>query len=153
MTYSCSDFTDEILNRMGELGMLKEGEVPDDEPGEQGPLAIMALNKLHQQRDALAVALRGVMPFLEKDAVRATLLYKEDFDVAVSVARAALEGIEQQPGPNDDVDIDELIRALRAAEHFIEGLPDSYDKEVEAREVLLDQINDALVGVTVPDEK
>lgn len=57
MTYSCSDFTDDILNQLGDLGLLKSEDVPDDDPSEQADLAMAAIILLAKQRDELIQAL------------------------------------------------------------------------------------------------
>ncbi|MEW5891174.1 MAG: hypothetical protein AB1768_19540 [Pseudomonadota bacterium] len=66
MTYSCSEFTDDITNELIRIGLLKAEDLPDDDPGELTNLVFAAVNRLAQSREdvrqaasSLAGALRS----------------------------------------------------------------------------------------------
>ncbi|CAE6836949.1 hypothetical protein R69658_06546 [Paraburkholderia aspalathi] len=52
MTYSCSDFTDDVLNCLASAGAIDAATVPADSPGDQSDMAIEAIVKM--QRSVLA---------------------------------------------------------------------------------------------------
>jgi hypothetical protein len=58
MSYSCSDFTDDVLNRLRGHGLLEDKDIPDDDPEEQARLACQAIDLLVAKRDELARQVR-----------------------------------------------------------------------------------------------
>ncbi|CAN7776727.1 hypothetical protein [Caballeronia sp. LjRoot31] len=46
MTYSCTDFTDDVINRLIALGLIEENAVPPEDTEEQATLAIRAIATL-----------------------------------------------------------------------------------------------------------
>lgn len=46
MTYSCSDFTDDVLNKLVATGLIKQADVDGDDPQAQGTVALGAINTL-----------------------------------------------------------------------------------------------------------
>ena len=52
MTYSCSDFTKDVLNCLASAGAIDAATVPADSPGDQSDMAIEAIVKM--QRSVLA---------------------------------------------------------------------------------------------------
>lgn len=52
MTYSCSDFTDDVMNCLVSAGAIDAGAVPADNPGDRADMAIEAIVKM--QRSVLA---------------------------------------------------------------------------------------------------
>ena len=65
MTYSCSDFTDDVLHQLVQSGVLKEDKIPDDDPEIQALLACDAIYALSTQRYALRAALTQCASFIE----------------------------------------------------------------------------------------
>lgn len=53
MTYSCSDFTKDVLNCLAAAGAIDAAAVPANSPGDQSDMAIEAIVKM--QRSVLAV--------------------------------------------------------------------------------------------------
>lgn len=54
MTYSCSDFTDDIVAELIRLGLIEQEAVPDDDPSLQADLALAAIGRLVDARKTLA---------------------------------------------------------------------------------------------------
>ncbi|MFM0608846.1 hypothetical protein PQR05_30375 [Paraburkholderia sediminicola] len=48
MTYSCTDFTDDVLNCLASAGAIDPAAVPADNPGHQSDMAIEAIVKMQQ---------------------------------------------------------------------------------------------------------
>lgn len=48
MTYSCSDFTDDVINRLVDIGALGTVQIPEDDPQAQANLALAAINALRR---------------------------------------------------------------------------------------------------------
>lgn len=53
MTYSCTDFTDSVLNQLVLYGLVDPGELPDEDPETQAEVAMEAIARLHRQTAAL----------------------------------------------------------------------------------------------------
>ena len=51
MTFSCTDFTDNILNRLITLGLITEDDYDHEDPESQSEAAIAAINKLCAPRE------------------------------------------------------------------------------------------------------
>lgn len=58
MTYSCVDFTDDILNKLVEAGLIQPEEVPGDDPEAQAQLAVGAIDTLLEQIEDLTNLIR-----------------------------------------------------------------------------------------------
>jgi hypothetical protein len=43
MTYSCTDFADDVLNNLVNLGIVRDADVPDDDPEAQANLVIRTI--------------------------------------------------------------------------------------------------------------
>jgi hypothetical protein len=52
MTYSCSDFADDVINRLVDIGALDASKIPENDPQRQASLALAAITTL--QRGLLA---------------------------------------------------------------------------------------------------
>ena len=48
MTYSCSDFTDDVLNCLVEAGAIEADAIPDNNPGGQADLVVAAIISMHR---------------------------------------------------------------------------------------------------------
>lgn len=48
MTYSCTDFTDDVLNLLVSCGEIAAAEIPDDDPQAHAELAVQAIVKMHR---------------------------------------------------------------------------------------------------------
>lgn len=68
MTYSSSNFNDDVLGELVRVGVVSEN-VPDDDPETQAQLAIAGIGKLVQARDALASYRSAVHKLLERRGV------------------------------------------------------------------------------------
>lgn len=61
MTYSCSDFTSDIVGRMEAQKLIKIPRKYDDDPGYQAGVVLAAIEKLTTDRAALLAALNGLL--------------------------------------------------------------------------------------------
>lgn len=93
MTYSCSDFTDDILNEFTRVGAITAEELSnadlDDNPSEQANLVLAALARLVETREALAAYKLAVDGFLASAGL--TLEQFADADERVTKALAAFK--------------------------------------------------------------
>ena len=53
MAFSCTDFTDNILNHLIQLGVIREDDYDPEDPESQANAAIAAINKLSAPREVL----------------------------------------------------------------------------------------------------
>lgn len=64
MAYSCSDFTDHVLNALVNAGLVKDSEIESDNPEAQARVAVAAINRLasvwKEERELLAFATSGL---------------------------------------------------------------------------------------------
>lgn len=58
MTYSCTDFTDDMLNKLVNAGLIKAEDVPCDDPEYQSRLAIGAVDSMLERIETLTDMLR-----------------------------------------------------------------------------------------------
>jgi hypothetical protein len=49
MTYSCTDFTDDVINRLIALGLIEKSAVPPEDTEEQATLALRAIATLAER--------------------------------------------------------------------------------------------------------
>ena len=74
MSYSCSDFTAEILDVLAGHKIIDEKIVPDDNPEAQAQIARIGINQFARQRKAMIAALRGAHQYpTAQDAIDAAL--------------------------------------------------------------------------------
>lgn len=70
MTYSCSDFTDDIFEELTRVEAITAAEAQDpeleDNPGLQGTYALNAVARLVEARDALAQYQATVVDFMAR---------------------------------------------------------------------------------------
>lgn len=59
MSYSCSDFTDDILNKFCALGLIHEGDVNEDDPEQQANCVMGAIDTLLERNERLRDLLRA----------------------------------------------------------------------------------------------
>lgn len=87
MSYSCSDFTDDILSRLDSVA-VKPLSYPDDDPEAQANAALDAITELAQHCDELHAACEHVMTELTQHPQA----YERGTPVAYALehARAAL---------------------------------------------------------------
>lgn len=93
MTYSSSNFNDDVLGELVRVGVVPE-DVPDDDPETQAHLAIAGIGKLVQARDALATYRSAVHELLERQGV----VTDAGFHAADEKAGELLDG-EQRVAP------------------------------------------------------
>ena len=58
MAYSCTDFTDDVLNKLVDAGLIQAEDVPDDDPETQGQLAVAAIDTLLERIQDLTNVVR-----------------------------------------------------------------------------------------------
>ena len=56
MTFTCSDFADDIIKKLVGLGLIQPGAVPDDNPQEQAKIVCDAIDRLAASAKSAAVA-------------------------------------------------------------------------------------------------
>ena len=83
MVASCSDFTDNVLNALGAAKLVREADVPADDPGRQSEIALDVIRRLMQIKE-LAAALATIV-------VTSTHTMDDD---ATAAARALTHEIE-----------------------------------------------------------
>jgi hypothetical protein len=94
MSYSCSDFTDDVLAKCVSLGLLRAEDIPDDDPETQAGLVFAALTLVSAAPDMLA-ALEKLERFfdsftdLEGSELTGAYLSLEGQE-AIEAARAAI---------------------------------------------------------------
>ncbi|MFT4510552.1 hypothetical protein [Caballeronia sp. 15711] len=65
MSYSCSDFTDDVLNKLPGLGLIRPEEVEENDPESQANLAITAITEV-AGKAASASGAAGAQLFFEE---------------------------------------------------------------------------------------
>jgi len=65
MSYTCTDFTDDVVNAFVDHGLINDDDVPDDDPSAQADLVFEALNKLIKQRDDLLSTLKELVAWAQ----------------------------------------------------------------------------------------
>lgn len=67
MSYSCSDFFDDVMSRLERYKLVESASISDDENGVEdcATLACDAIHDVCKQRDKLAKELRTLTEFLE----------------------------------------------------------------------------------------
>jgi hypothetical protein len=116
MTYSCSDFADDVINRLGDIGALDATNIPENDPQAQARLVLAAITAL--QNGPLAArfanevlnAVESLCAVAEQHGVRtlADLFYLQT---------AILEGTHVQFDALS-APISELVRTLPSASEW-----------------------------------
>ncbi|WP_175145536.1 hypothetical protein, partial [Paraburkholderia phenoliruptrix] len=84
MTYSCTDFTDDVINRLIELDLIKKDIVPADDTQEQANIVLRAIDSLASRPAGSPAAAPGAtrIHVLIQEGGSSTELYLHAWDTA-----------------------------------------------------------------------
>jgi len=117
MTYSCTDFADDVLNNLVNLGIVRDADVPDDDPEAQANLVIRTIIETTGGAAAAQVFFGELLDAVETLSAIADQHGVSTLSQLMYLQSAVLKGSQIEVYPNEAERL-EFLKALPSGERW-----------------------------------
>ena len=117
MAYSCTDFADDVLNNLVNLGIVRDADVPDDDPEAQANLVIRTIIETTGGAAAAQVFFGELLDAVETLSAIADQHGVSTLSQLMYLQSAVLKGTQIEVYPNEAERL-EFLKALPSGERW-----------------------------------